>query len=167
MWQISGTHALLRRTRTNLHCDMARPQLGVLGSVLHPIGAANVNLLRVARQRGERMLQLVETYERGTDLVASYEPTPPDEVQPSIYWRERADAATGSEGLELVLSMQTNLLHSDPLVSVGCDLPPGKVFTLQADQNWVTLKDVQQSAAKGDTGVLLFRPDNGAVLRVA
>ena len=161
MWQTSGPRAVLTRTRTNFHCDAAHPQFGLLASVLQPVGATNVNLFRVMRRRGEQTMQLVETYERGCDLVASYEPTPPDEVQPSIYCRGRADATTGSEGLEFVISMQTNLLHSDPLVSVSCDLPPGKVLALQANQNWVALNAVQQSADKGDSGVLLFRPDCG------
>lgn len=160
MWQITGEQASLGRSRTHLHCSLIKPAAGLLVSAFGAVGATPLNLFQIARRHGEPTMKLVEAYDRGTDLIANFEPTPPDEVQPQILWRICADEATHSEGVELVISMQTNLLHSDPLLSVTSELPPGKFFTVR-DQKWQGLNEPTLAANRGDWGLLLHRPWQG------
>ena len=62
--------------------------------------------------------ELQEVYVRGTDLVARYAQTPPHQISPQIYWRADHLPKHRAVKIEMVLSMQTELLDSDPQVSV-------------------------------------------------
>jgi len=58
-------------------------------------------------------LQVHERYVRGGDLVVTYEKTGPHRLAPQIYWRASIDTASAAR-LEMVLSVQTDLLDSSP-----------------------------------------------------
>lgn len=62
--------------------------------------------------------KLDEAYVRGADLVATYAKTPPYHVAPQVYWRATWIAAWNAVKLELVLSVQTDLLDSQPRTTI-------------------------------------------------
>lgn len=64
-------------------------------------------------------MTLSEAYIRGFDLVATYAPLPPFTIQPQIYWRLRQAPARDAYGVELILSVQTSQLDSEPFMPVS------------------------------------------------
>ncbi len=62
--------------------------------------------------------KLEEAYVRGSDLVATYAKTPPYHVAPQAYWRATWIAEWEAVKLELVLSVQTDLLDSQPRCTI-------------------------------------------------
>ena len=73
---------------------------------------------------------LVDAYVRGRDLVASYAEAERGSVQPHVYFR--ADETGGAVGLELVLSMQTSMLDSQPESLVTSELSASEIFVLDS-----------------------------------
>lgn len=59
---------------------------------------------------------LQEVYTRGDDLIATFAEDPTRHVRPQAYWR--MCGGDNIVAIELVLSMQTSTLDSDPLVEV-------------------------------------------------
>ena len=59
-------------------------------------------------------LVLAEAYVRGDDLVFQYEKLPPHNVAPLIYWRASCDESRQATRVEMIVSVQTDLLHSVP-----------------------------------------------------
>jgi len=59
-------------------------------------------------------LVLAEAYVRGDDLVFQYEKLPPHNIAPQIYWRASCDEARRAARIEMIVSVQTDLLHSVP-----------------------------------------------------
>jgi hypothetical protein len=71
--------------------------------------------------------ELVDSYIRHSDLVASYARTPPLTVAPQIYWRASFDERSSAVSIEVMLSMHTDLLDSQPhsavnSIGIGCNL---------------------------------------------
>lgn len=61
----------------------------------------------------------VESYIRGSDLVATYPPLAPFTVQPQIYWRIRQEQSLAAAGIELIVSVQTSQLYSEPQTPIS------------------------------------------------
>jgi hypothetical protein len=57
---------------------------------------------------------LLDAYIRGHDFVASYSQSPTCAIAPHCYWRARHDEPLGAVGIEMILSVQTDLLDSRP-----------------------------------------------------
>jgi hypothetical protein len=72
-------------------------------------------------------LQIDERYVRGGDLVMTYEKTGPHRLAPQIYWRASISIASTAR-LEMVLSMQTDLLDSRPHSTVCSVALKSKLF---------------------------------------
>jgi len=65
---------------------------------------------------------LSDLYVRGNDLIATYEQLPGAEVQPQLYWRLLEYAPLQALGVQLMISMQTSLLNSEPRCTVFSNL---------------------------------------------
>jgi hypothetical protein len=71
---------------------------------------------------------LHETYVRGTDFVAAFAESGPQKIAPQLYWRATADEQRQAVMVELVVSMKTDVLDSQPvsrvhsLIIVGAEL---------------------------------------------
>jgi len=63
-------------------------------------------------------LTLQDWYVRGNDLVAQFEKTPTQRLSPQIYWRARNWCEQQAVSVEMILSMQTELLDSAPQAKV-------------------------------------------------
>ncbi|GIW94826.1 MAG: hypothetical protein KatS3mg110_2867 [Pirellulaceae bacterium] len=59
-----------------------------------------------------------DQYVRGNDLVVRYPLQSRERLEPVVYWRALAGPASEWGGVELILSMQTDSLDSDPSVFV-------------------------------------------------
>jgi hypothetical protein len=70
--------------------------------------------------------KLVDAYVRGHDLVATYEQLPGAEVQPQLYWRLLAEDSMKAVGVQLLISMQTSLLQSEPKCTIESTLPQAR-----------------------------------------
>ena len=61
----------------------------------------------------------LDAFVRGDDLVANYEETPQPRFRTQVYWRRRSHVtAQPSLAIELVISMQTELLDTQPALEV-------------------------------------------------
>lgn len=68
----------------------------------------------------------IETYVRGTDLVTTQPATPERPTRVQVYWRRWHDLPQQiSAALEMIISVQTHLLDSDPTVVVESCVPAG------------------------------------------
>jgi hypothetical protein len=124
MWKLDGTDGTLEIGGGVNRVDVAHPQQGFLSS------ASNGRFMQLlpAEMAGAKSLNLVEAYVRGNDLIALYEPLAPQQVQPSVYWRARWDEPRQAIGVEMIVSMQTSLLDSNPETVVATGMPIGDVW---------------------------------------
>jgi hypothetical protein len=94
-------------------------------------------------------------------LVATYAPAGAGTVRPQIYWRLFRPEHIEGMGLDLIVSVQTDLLDSDPSMSTASILPVEGLLRLHgpgADQFEPLVID---DPAPLDAGLLLFRLAGG------
>jgi len=152
MWKTDGTKATWN---SQFQMDLANPNAGV------KVHGARVLCTHWRGTHAGLPLNLVESYVRGQDCIANYAPIPPDQVQPQIYWRGSFDPAKNATGLEMIVSMQTSLLDSDPLVAIVSELPAGEELSW-CDREWQPIGGGQARLErdKGHSGLFLLRPEN-------
>ena len=129
----------------SLTTDRAQLAVGPLQlSVQHASPRSGISTIRwqSEAQTGLRLLQLqspacspvqpplLDAYLRGNDLVASYAEAERGAVQPHVYFR--AGAQGSAAGVELIVSMQTSLLDSEPESLVTTELPASEVLVLDS-----------------------------------
>ncbi len=127
MWQLDNSHALFDHSLARIRIDASLPATGVVLAL--PIGSA-VELWRIAQLAS---CSLSECYARDNDLVATYEPSSDFPFRSQIYWSivEQHDAL----GIELAVSVQTDLLDTHPVVEVSGANITDKCDTLTIDDH--------------------------------
>ncbi|MFT5522867.1 MAG: hypothetical protein ACI9HK_000811 [Pirellulaceae bacterium] len=125
MWKIEQERAFWSNNdfsaEVNLRCPdegISRIAIGnhkLAGSLLAPCDLTNET-------------PLLDAYQRGNDLVATYAATSNRNVRTQIYWRAVTALDSQAVGFEVILSVQTDLLDSKPLTTVSTQLPAGEVF---------------------------------------
>jgi hypothetical protein len=65
-------------------------------------------------------LELGDAYLRGSDLVASYSESGGQRIAPEIYWRATNAEEFAATKIELIVSIRTSLLDSEPASLVFC-----------------------------------------------
>ncbi len=133
-WQIQGSEAALECAPLRAAVHLDHPSHGLSGIVwnqtqLH--SHAPLQLICGADR-------LLESYVRGNDLVAGYESCGPQSF-PHVYWRARNRGTGGAVGLEIVLSMRTDLLDA---------LPQSAVDTLVGNVSFFHASALETSAFK-------------------
>jgi hypothetical protein len=97
-------------------------------------------------------LGLSETYARGNDFVATYAEGGRQHVTPQLYWRAHCFEDLGAASLELIVSVKTDLLDSQPLSRthslISADATILHATSLAAPQ-FETLKEPGQHATRG------------------
>jgi hypothetical protein len=73
-------------------------------------------------------LVLTEAYVRGDDLVFQYEKLPPHNVAPLIYWRASCDESRQAARIEMIVSVQTDLLHSVPQFPIASSVVDAELW---------------------------------------
>lgn len=136
-WSLQAEQASIQLGSWTAVVHSASPQWG-LHQIRHgrqdvPIRALQVALpARVGAPSGfdaPSTYRLADRYVRGTDLILSYEPSEPIErlaenrrpLVSQVYWRAQASGPIAV--LDLLISIQTDLLESRPLLEVRTGLP--------------------------------------------
>ena len=107
----------------------------------------------------------IEVYVRGEDLIASYDAAGQEPFRAQVDWRALTpnNNLTALGGVDLIASVQTQLLDSHPELTVSTSLAAGELLALSdADAGVfepVVLKDEQpvELAAQSGAGCVLYR----------
>ncbi|HEV3415788.1 MAG TPA: hypothetical protein VG056_03225 [Pirellulales bacterium] len=171
-WRIDGHTARLEAETFRIEIDLLNPSAGVRclevrGMALHDAALFCVMLPQSSSAGGTP----VDFFSRGNDLVAVYGEAREHPFRAQIYWRllpslqfEAADKKTQPiAALELILSIQTSLLDSDPALMVETALAANEVSQLAGIDD-CRLVDLivsglpERADAKLGAGCFVFRP---------
>ncbi len=130
MWHLNDNYTgTIQPGDYNLTVDLRRPENGVqLSYKAEPLDGLWLGALtpgRIAAEQGELLPEAItDAYTRGTDLVATYAQGLNRTVRPQIYWRvAEVGPASQTLAIELVLSVQSNRLQSQPEFPVATTVP--------------------------------------------
>jgi hypothetical protein len=161
-WNLVDTNARLADL-LQARVDLLRPEKGLYGVAHGNLPLKGWRLLRIAPPPGTttRGDGLLDGYARGPDLVATYAQTAHRNVRSQYYWRSIGNGEYC--GIELILSVQTSLLDSQPAMHVESQLGRGEVVRLMdlGTRRFVSVPGgANHSATVADgTGLLLMRPE--------
>jgi len=137
MWSLDGTTARLKTDSLAATLDLRRPNQG-LNDVQVALGPPSWQpvetrgLLRICRASGtECDEEIQDRYVRGSDLVVTYAASETNPVNPQIYWRALQVDDVAGAGVELIVSVQTSLLDSNPATSISDVLAADEMFVLR------------------------------------
>lgn len=125
-WQQNHQSARLVQPRFAATVDVARPDLGLSHLEIDGDRLESCGILQVSGPSlgVESAPTVADWYVRGGDLVATYKPSAAEQLSPQIYWRVLASSHEAVIAVvELVVSVQTDLLQSHPALSVTAQLP--------------------------------------------
>ncbi|QDU28018.1 hypothetical protein ETAA8_31100 [Anatilimnocola aggregata] len=122
-WTVNGQTAVATLGDYRIEVNAAQPGQGVSWTNTANNAFQGHTLQFVAPASSKSTPQLVDLYVRGSDLIATYEQLPGAEVQPQLYWRLLTDDALQAVGVQVLISMQTSLLNSEPKCTVESQLP--------------------------------------------
>jgi hypothetical protein len=117
--------------------DAVRPQLG-LHRLRWQTHSLTGNMLAVLPDIAQAWpAALGDAYIRGHDMVASYDPSADWPCTPQIYWRAEPSKQTGGAlaSVSLLVSIQTNLLDTHPIVSAASRLPADEMLFIAIGGN--------------------------------
>ncbi len=147
VWQVQDNVGLLQCANLEAQVDLLRPSRGLQQIVFQSQRLDGCIPLQLSLHppAADGTEALADFYVRGHDLVARYAEKAPRTIEPTLYWRS-LDLTTPLAGIELLASMQTSLLDSDPtLVSVSqCD---GEAFWLTRTDNDVRVSPLENDSA--------------------
>ena len=161
LWRLDANAATFNDTHVKLSIDLKRPNSGVGNISLRGVPVTGCHPLQVSPEPpsttdGETIL---DSYVRGRDLIATYAQTPQRTVQPTYLWRILA-GHDDLAGIELMISMETSLLDSDPSLTA--------LTVCQGEAHWVTeagratiITDDTWYSPTLTSGFFLFRLANG------
>jgi len=124
-WQVTNHQASLRYGRFSALVDALGPASGLRQVRFSELELPGAELLKVGLPSVPEQLaaEHVELYARGADLVATYRETPQRPFRTQVYYRAMPETPGVIGGLELVVSVQTHLLESDPGLGVRSYVP--------------------------------------------
>jgi len=167
MWQVHRNTASIRVGTVTAQLNLQRPHEGLHGIRVDGEAIPDVRVLqtRAGDVPTGQDEQLVDGYVRGTDLVAVYAQTAQRNVCAQIYWRVIQLDSVGAAGVEIIASVHTSLLDSDPRIAVGSTLPGCDVWRLldEMDSRYerVELAELEPFVLDSGAGLFLFRlPDS-------
>jgi hypothetical protein len=171
-WQIQDHIARLTTEQLSGEIDLLNPAGGATVTSAATVTLSDVTLFRVGlpatTQSGREGASPIEFFTRGNDLIAIYSERPDHPFRAQICWRLIASQNGGESfeepshfaALELILSIQTSLLDSDPAVEVETQLAARQASQL-ADTTSARFNDVPAStiatSLSPDTGAGCFR----------
>ncbi len=130
-WTLADDHARLELPKLQATVSHAKPDAGITTVRWQSQPVVDVRLLQLHSPAcSPTTPPLVDAYVRGCDLVAGYAEAPQGAVQPHVYFR--AGQQGSAAGLELIVSMQTSLLDSQPESLVTTELPAREVLVLDS-----------------------------------
>jgi hypothetical protein len=136
-WQLDGHVAHLTTDALRAEVDVSNPAGGLKilaaqnsvldGAILFRVGLPHRIRSNAAPERVPR--DSVDFLTRCNDLIATYSETAYTPFRAQAYWRyiPPPSHVDGQPAVELILSIQTNLLNSDPTLTVETDLSAARV----------------------------------------
>ncbi len=152
-WQIENGTARLKRARLSAVVNPLDPAAGI--SEIHvdgrPLSSFALLAVELPRVEAQQAALSVEYYVRGGDLVATYADRPEPQMRTQIYWRAAThDLQQAVAAVELVASVQTNLLDSCPKLSTRSRMDASEVFQL-TDPERGTFAPLEPRPARAET----------------
>ena len=128
-WQLDNFAARVSLGQWTGELDLLSPARGIaLSSGAERLEVLGVDLPAIDQKTAANEL---EFYVRGGDLVATYHETPNRKRRGQVYWRlVPLGASIAHDTIELVASMQTSLLDSDPTLEINSHIPANEVLRL-------------------------------------
>ncbi len=125
MWTLSENGAELAIGPLTARLDLTHVERGLssVGIAGHEWLRAALLSVRLPQRIGNDPFPPQEAYVRGTDLVATYPPLAPFTIQSQIYWRARQQSSLSAVGVELIVSVQTSQLYSEPQTPISSTIP--------------------------------------------
>jgi len=106
------------------------------------------------------ILEVGERYVRGADYVATYAATRENPIVPHFYWRAKYHAALQAVQIEMVMSVQTDLLDSQPEASINSLAMESRLFWTESllERRFEELKGSEptRQIERGSSGEHLF-----------
>jgi hypothetical protein len=143
-WRLKGSTAELRGGAFAGRLDVSHPELGLKANAADSNFFVG-NILCVRRcddslDSGHphdcRPWPLADSYVRGADLVATYNPTSDWPFSPQIYWRiNPSDPSPRLSSLSLLVSVQTHLLETWPRISIESQVPSEEILLVSTHTN--------------------------------
>jgi hypothetical protein len=129
-WQLDKYQALLTLGQMRGAIDLLKPEQGLqLRLREYAVDAMSVGLPSVSASQASTVL---DAWVRGGDLVATYAENENRRTRGQVYWRAH-EFAHGNErfpAIDLIASVQTSLLDSDPGLTVRSRVAAQKVLLL-------------------------------------
>jgi len=134
-WDVKDHVARLCLPRIAAEVNLLRPEEGLARVALDGVEPSDSAILQLGLPIADAA-RSVDHYVRGSDLIATYEETAGRPLRAQIYWRaasRRVDSSATSAppgAIELVTSVQTGLLDSDPRMATQTLVSATEVFEL-------------------------------------
>jgi hypothetical protein len=128
-WELKDFHAKLALGELEGEIDVRYPLTGILAA----IGSTKLRLFRVELppSKNKEADESPDCYVRGQDLVSTYLQDERRKIRGQLYWRALRCAPADWLALELIVSVQTSLLDSDPTLRVRSNVPAADVLCLE------------------------------------
>lgn len=165
-WELVGQLASVsaQLAGQDLQLTIANGSLGAGAKVT--VGRDAASLFSIESSSNEETL--ADLYVRGNDLIAKYK-SGADEFQRELYWRlYNFDSPTDFFGVEMIYSLQTDLLHSqpDPCIVSALKFQEVSYWAADGDPLIGQLKWLKQDSAAG-CQLIVARLDGGTQLAIA
>lgn len=128
MWRINQNQASVNASGLSASLHLQHPDWGLVGVAGQDEPGANRRLFQILDPRSADGFELLDAYSRGADLVASYCLPSHRALVMQVYWRWLAYPEFGAAGIELIVSVQTELLDDEPCLTIGSELPGGELL---------------------------------------
>jgi hypothetical protein len=132
LWQLTDSIATSESNAFRARLDLKKPDAGLQLNVVTNDSPVALNIFGITQQAAQSIdVAKLDAYVRGRDLVALYDESQPDHLRTQVYWRalaandlsESCKPESVVAAFELILSVNTSLLDSDPQVTVRSTIP--------------------------------------------
>ena len=132
LWQLTDSIATLESNDLRARLDLKRPRAGLQFKRMRKDSRLEFNIFGIAQEAVQSTdVVKLDAYVRGRDLVALYDESQPDHLRTQAYWRVLSASDLSASctpesvitAFDLILSVNTNLLDSDPQVTVQSTVP--------------------------------------------
>ncbi len=134
-WRLSSDGAMLRAGSLECRVDPTHLSSGIQDILYqgHRLESHRLLSLKIPGLEGTVTGPTVaESYTRGEDFIVTYQAFSPLQFHPQVYWQYRQKSAAC--GIETMISMQTDVLESRPVVEVTA-VHPGEVWHYDESQD--------------------------------
>ena len=161
-WTLSGTQARLRLPHFEAAIDLGRADAGLGDVKVESVVCHDLSLLGVFAPNltlDSTASEPLDSYVRENDLVATFGESDGQKRRLQAYWRVVPFDATTADAivLELVVSVQTDLLESHPAMFVVSKFPSGELLPFAADDDG-ECQVVGDNASERPADFMLIRP---------